>query len=85
MDQKIRLFSGAGGGALMSMIQNCFRGRSRAPAGGGGDDYPADNRGGYIPPRPVAEEGKGLYPSKEVKDEGAGKRTLNRIKKQSSF
>ncbi|KAI6199857.1 hypothetical protein M3Y96_00671700 [Aphelenchoides besseyi] len=29
-------------------------------------------RGGYVPPRPVAEEGKGLYPSKAIEDEGAG-------------
>jgi hypothetical protein len=60
-------------GALMSMVQNCFRGR------GGGQNQPAAtdvggdiNRGHYVPPRPQAEEGKGLYPSKAVEDEGAG-------------
>lgn len=67
------LITGAGGGALMSMVQNCFRGR------GGGQNQPAAtdvggdiNRGHYVPPRPQAEEGKGLYPSKAVEDEGAG-------------
>ncbi|KAI6189841.1 hypothetical protein M3Y97_00052200 [Aphelenchoides bicaudatus] len=63
---------GAGGGMLMSMIQNCLRNR-----GSGGSQPPASgpsagNRGGYMPPRPQAEEGKGLYPSKEVQDDGAG-------------
>lgn len=60
------MLSGAGGGMVMNMIQNCLRNRGqRQPAAG-------DNRGGYVPPRPQAEEGKGLYPSKPVEDEGAG-------------
>lgn len=59
-------------GAIMSMIQNCFRNRGgggQNPAAGGEADI---NRGGYVPPRPQAEEGKGLYPAKSVEDEGAG-------------
>lgn len=62
------MLSGAGGAAIMNMVQNCFRNR-----GGGNQPAPAyndGNRGGYVPPRPQAEEGKGLYPSKEVNDEG---------------
>lgn len=53
----------------MSMVQNCLqnRGRGQQPTHGGDA-----SRGGYVPPRPQAEEGKGLYPSKAVQDEGAG-------------
>jgi len=77
MGDRLRsVLGGAGGGALMSVVQNWFRNRGASaqhpgqqPPPYGGDDVA---RGNYIPQRPLAEEGKGLYPSKEVKDDGAG-------------
>lgn len=70
------MLTGAGGGAVMSMIQNCFRNRGQGHQGqpvGTDSGGPVDgNRGHYVPPRPQAEDGKGLYPSKAVNDEGAG-------------
>lgn len=64
MDTLRGMLSGAGGAMAMNLIQNCFRNRNA----GNNQPYGGDNRGGYVPPRPEASEGKGLYPSKEVKE-----------------
>ena len=67
-----------GGSAAASGIMNMIRGRNR---GGGvpastGADYPAGGTAGYTPGSPVRHgdnpDGKGLYPSVPVKDEGGG-------------
>lgn len=68
---------GAAGSMAIQALMNCLRNQGGRGGGGGG---PGGPRGGYVPPanrgdyQPgvPAQEGQGLYPSKPVKDEGAG-------------